>query len=156
EDAGPQTVALTGITSGAANESQRLTITARSSNPALIPNPSVSYTSPGTSGSLTFASLVDANGSAPITVTVNDRAPTNNVFSRTFTVHVTPDNDPPTLTDIPNQTTDEDTPISVPVVVHDAETPAADLLLTASSSNTNLLPSAGLVFNGTGASRTLT
>ncbi|MDW8308642.1 MAG: fibronectin type III domain-containing protein, partial [Verrucomicrobiales bacterium] len=46
EDAGPQTVTLTGISSGHSNEVQTLTVTATSSNPALIPNPTVSYTSP--------------------------------------------------------------------------------------------------------------
>ena len=41
ENAGLQTVDLTGITSGATNEIQALTVTARSSNPGLIPNPIV-------------------------------------------------------------------------------------------------------------------
>src|SRR5439155_2263467 len=39
EDAAQQTVALDGIGSGAANEAQTLTVTASSSNTALIPNP---------------------------------------------------------------------------------------------------------------------
>src|SRR5437867_4474089 len=48
EDAPLQTVNLSGITSGSSNEVQTLTVTAASSNPALIPNPTVSYTSPNT------------------------------------------------------------------------------------------------------------
>ena len=44
---------LTGITAGA-GESQVLTITAASSNPGLIPNPTVTYTSPNTVATLTY------------------------------------------------------------------------------------------------------
>src|ERR1051326_1594332 len=72
EGALPQTVNLSGITSGATNENQTLTVTASSSNPALIPNPTVTYTSPNTTGSILFAPLGLGNGSATITVTVND------------------------------------------------------------------------------------
>ena len=54
ENASLQTVNLSGIASGASNQVQTLTVTAISSNPGLIPNPTVSYTSPNTTGSLTF------------------------------------------------------------------------------------------------------
>ena len=50
ENAGLQTVSLSGITSGATNENQTLTVTAVSSNTGLIPNPTVNYTSPNTTG----------------------------------------------------------------------------------------------------------
>ncbi|MGD0614730.1 MAG: Ig-like domain-containing protein, partial [Verrucomicrobiota bacterium] len=70
ENAGLQTVNLTGISSGAANEVQTLTVTAASSNTGLIPNPTVNYSSPGTNGTLTFTPVANANGSATITVTV--------------------------------------------------------------------------------------
>ena len=51
EDAGTQTVSLSGIGSGASNESQTLSISASSSNTGLIPNPTVTYTSPSATGS---------------------------------------------------------------------------------------------------------
>jgi len=100
EDAPLQTVNLAGITSGPSYESgQTLTVTATSSNPALIPNPSVSYTSPNTTGSISFTPLPDANGSVLITVTVKDDGGTANggvdTFVRTFTVTVNPVNDAP-------------------------------------------------------------
>src|SRR5208337_1042672 len=72
ENAGLQTVNLSGITSGASNEVQTLTVTASSSNPSLIPTPTVNYTSPNTTGSITFTPVTYASGSALITVTVND------------------------------------------------------------------------------------
>ncbi len=66
-------------------------------------------------------------------------------------------NDPPTISDIPDQSTDEDTstgPISF--TVGDDETAAGDLALTGSSSNTTLVPNANIVFGGSGADRTVT
>src|SRR5208283_5100246 len=45
ENAGLQTVNLYGITSGAANQNQILTVTATSGNTNLVPNPNVNYTS---------------------------------------------------------------------------------------------------------------
>src|ERR1019366_1674310 len=64
EGAGLQTVNLSGITSGATNEIQTLTVTAASSNPALIPTPTASYISPSTTGSITFTPVALAYGSA--------------------------------------------------------------------------------------------
>src|SRR5437867_3915450 len=54
ENAPAQTVNLSGITPGATNEVQTLTVTASSSNPALIPTPTVTYTSPNSTGSLSL------------------------------------------------------------------------------------------------------
>src|SRR5206468_2947047 len=84
ENAGQQTVNLSGITSGATNENQTLTVTASSSNPGVVPNPAVNYTSPNTTGSLTFTPVANASGSATITVTVNDGQAQNNTITRTF------------------------------------------------------------------------
>jgi hypothetical protein len=100
EDASLQTVNLAGITPGPSFESaQTLTVTATSSNPALIPNPSVTYTNPNTTGSISFTPLPDANGSVLITVTLKDNGGTANggidTLVRTFTVTVNPVNDAP-------------------------------------------------------------
>ncbi len=91
--AGTQMVTLTGITAGA-SEVQTLTVTATSSNPALIPNPIVTYTSPNNTATLTFAPVANVSGSAVITVTVMDNGGTANggveFVARTFTVQVPP------------------------------------------------------------------
>ena len=89
ENSGTQNVTLSGISSGSSNETQTLTITAISSNPSLIPNPAVVYTSPSTIGTLTFAPAANAVGSAVITVTVKDGQLTNNITTRSFMVTVT-------------------------------------------------------------------
>src|SRR5204862_6152458 len=77
EDVGQQTVNLSGISSGAANEVQTLTVTSTSSNPSLIPTPSVSYVSPNATGTLRFTPVANAFGVATITVRVNDGQPSN-------------------------------------------------------------------------------
>jgi hypothetical protein len=87
-NSGSQTVALSGITSGAANENQTLKVTAVSSTQTLIPNPTINYTSPNSSGTLTFKSAVNAAGTATITVTVNDGGKSNNIVTQTFTVTI--------------------------------------------------------------------
>ena len=98
ENAPTQFVALTGISSGATNEIQTLTVTASSSKTSLIPNPTVSYTSPNASGSLAFAPVANTSGTTTISVSVNDGGPYNNIITRTFTVTVQPsDVTPPTL-----------------------------------------------------------
>src|SRR5664280_1352135 len=107
ENAGLQTVNLTGISTGATNEVQTLTITAVSGNTGLIPNPTVNYTSPGTTGTLTFTPVANANGSATITVTVNDGGASNNIVTRTFAVAVNSVNQLPTLNAISNLTINE-------------------------------------------------
>ena len=56
EDAPQQTVTLSGISAGPANEAnQALSVSALSSNPAVIANPVVTYASPGDTGSLTIS-----------------------------------------------------------------------------------------------------
>jgi subtilisin-like proprotein convertase family protein len=87
EDAPTQIVPLSGITSGAANEAQVLTVTATSTNTALIPNPLVTYASPNVTGTLSFAPLPDQYGVATLRVTVNDGFAT---VTRTFRVTVRP------------------------------------------------------------------
>jgi hypothetical protein len=92
EDASQQTINLTGITAGG-GESQPLQVTATSNNTGLIPNPTVTYTSPNTTGSLAYTPVANTFGTAIVTVTVTDGGPDGNfgtpddngTFSRMFT-----------------------------------------------------------------------
>jgi hypothetical protein len=101
EDSGQQSVSLSGIAAGG-GESQTLTITATSDNTALIPTPSVTYTSPNATGSVLYTPVANLSGTAMITVIVNDGQAANNTFSRTFIVTVNAVNDAPTLDAITN------------------------------------------------------
>jgi hypothetical protein len=55
-----------------------VSITAASDNTALIPNPTVNYTSPNATGTLTFTPVAGAQGTAHITVTVKNSGGTAN------------------------------------------------------------------------------
>jgi uncharacterized repeat protein (TIGR01451 family) len=107
EDAGAQNVSLSGITDGG-GEGQTLVVTASSNNTGLIPNPTVTYTSPNTTGSISFTPVANASGTADITVTVNDNSGGTQTISRTFTVNVAAVNDAPSFTKGPDQTVGED------------------------------------------------
>ena len=103
EDAREQTLNLSGISAGPVDDSwQVLTVTATSSNPGLIPNPTVTYTSPNATGTLKYTPVPDANGTALITVVVRDDGGTVNggvdAVTNTFTISVTPVNDAPSVT----------------------------------------------------------
>ena len=69
---------LSGITDGIGDAGQLLTVTAVSSNTALIPNPTVNYTSPNPTGYLSYTPVANASGTANITVTVTDNGGTAN------------------------------------------------------------------------------
>jgi len=63
----------------------------------------------------------------------------------------------PTISDIAVQSTTVNTATAaIPFTVNDAETPASNLLLAASSSNPTLVPNANIVFGGSGGNRTVT
>src|SRR5262249_30093645 len=76
---------------------QTLAVTATSNNTALIPNPTVTYTSPSATGSLSYTPAAGQSGTATITVTGTDNGAGANTFSRSFTVTVTP---PPSVSPV--------------------------------------------------------
>lgn len=157
ENAGQQTVNLSGISSGAANESQTLTVTATSGNTGLIPNPTVNYTSPNATGTLTFTPVAFANGSTTVTVKVNDGGASNNIVTRTFTVTVNSVNQAPTISEIVDQATSQDTATApIPFTIGDTETAASNLTLVATSDNVSVVPTNNIVFGGSDSNRTVT
>lgn len=72
QDAGPQIITLTGISSGTTNETQNLALAASSSNPDLIPTPHIQYGTLGPVGTLFFTPAAHATGSSTITVVMQD------------------------------------------------------------------------------------
>lgn len=152
EDGTVPVVPLTGISTGAANEVQTLTVTVVSTNNGLITNVVVAHVSPSASGSLGFALVPDAHGTGFITVRVSDG---NLTTSRTFMVTVNPINDPPQVSQPANLESDEDTLVLVPVIVSDDATPAADLVVQATSSNVEVIDDTGIVVTGTGTNRVI-
>jgi len=91
EDAGPITLPLTGILPGDADDAgQTLTITAITDNPALIPTPTINYTNPQTTGTLTFQPAPGHAGKARISLHIQDNGNGPNGWYMTFIVTVTP------------------------------------------------------------------
>ncbi|CAG7628791.1 tandem-95 repeat protein [Paenibacillus allorhizosphaerae] len=132
---------------------ENLTLTAVSGNTALIPNANIQLGGTGANRTVKVTPAANASGIAIVTLTVSDGVLT---ATDTFVVTVTSANDAPTISSIPDQSIDEDGSTSVlPVTVGDIDNAAGSLTLTASSSNTTLVPNANIVIGGSGANRTV-
>ena len=94
EDAGTQTVNLSGITD-ADPSMQTLTVTATSSTPGLLTNLTTTFNMAAGTGTVSYTPVANANGTTTITVSVSDGTTTT---TRTFNVTVTPVNDAPSFT----------------------------------------------------------
>ncbi|WP_375437032.1 FG-GAP-like repeat-containing protein [uncultured Hymenobacter sp.] len=115
EDDAQQNIALSGISNGG-DAGQAVTLTAVSSDPSLVPNPTISYFSPTSTGTLRLRPAPNAFGTCTITVTASDGQAQNGTFSRTFQVTVGAVNDPPTLDAIPDLVLTQPTsPITIPL-----------------------------------------
>lgn len=83
-DAGTQTIDITGIINGPANELEALRVTVTSSDTNFIPTPIIQYISPQNVGTLTFTPAAGLSGAATITVTLED-AGVDGVFEDSVT-----------------------------------------------------------------------
>ncbi len=131
-----------------------LSVTATSSNTNVVPNGNIVLGGNGDNRTISISSKANAHGSARITVKVTDAH--GKSAQRSFTVTVTPVNDAPTVSAIPNVTIDEDQNTGVrSFTVSDVETAAGSLSVTAASSNTALVPNSNIVLAGSGSTRTI-
>ena len=90
-NAGKVTIPFWGIKDRATGNTS-LSVTASSSNTALIPNPTVTYTPGSSSGQMEYTPVTNMSGTAVITVTVSGNAANANVFA--FNVTVEPNHAP--------------------------------------------------------------
>jgi endonuclease/exonuclease/phosphatase family metal-dependent hydrolase len=131
-----------------------LTIAGDSANTALVPNANIAFGGSGTNRTVTVTPLPNQSGAAPITITVSDGTSST---SMSFTVIVTPVNDPPVMSAVANQTIDQSaSTVALVFMVEDVETAADGLTVSGASSNTTLMPNANIVLGGAGANRTVT
>ena len=101
---------------------------------------------------LKFSAAGAATNIAQVGTVPVDLAPSN----RSCSLVLFATNALPTVSPITDRATTVNTPTpQIPFIVSDAETPAANLLLLGSSSNTKLVPDENLVFGGAGGNRTL-
>jgi uncharacterized delta-60 repeat protein len=144
----------TAIAQGTGDTGQTLTFVVSTDNQTLFSvQPTIS-----SSGTLTYTPAFGASGTANVTVYLRDNGGTllggvDASATQTFTISMTA---PPQFVGITDRTVNEDNgPITIDFNVVDIDTPAAQLVVTATSSNTALLPNANLVLttDGLGAWR---
>jgi hypothetical protein len=133
-----------------------LVVAGSSNNPALVPNSGVILGGTGSNRTVTVVPLAGQTGTATITLTVTDGGSLS-AFT-TFTVTVNPPvQTPPTITPFGNQTVATGgTAGPLGFVVGDAQTPAANLTVTAVADNTTLFPAGTIVLAGNDANRSVT
>ncbi|MBI1929575.1 cadherin-like domain-containing protein, partial [Candidatus Poribacteria bacterium] len=157
EDASATTLTVTGIGPGGGSDEagQTVALTAASSNPAIVPNPTFN------GSALTFQPVANANGTITITVTAKDNGGTANggqdTFSRTFTITVTAVNDAPVFDPIEDVTVPPVVPVTITGVGPGggADEAGQTVTLTARSDNTSVVLNL-ITISGSGATRTLT
>jgi|GEM_PF-3138655 len=96
------------------------------------------------------ATVPSSATSGPITVTTSAGTATSSNFEVVPVL-----NAPPTISTIPDQATNEDTPAKIEVTVSDDRTPVGDLKFAFASSNQALAPESNMSLGGNGAHRTL-
>jgi hypothetical protein len=107
-------------------------------------------------GSVTYTPNANYHGEDALVFRATD--PQGQNAQATVTLTITPVNDAPTLSSVDNQTIDKDSSTGDLVfTVGDVETPADGLVVTATSSNTALVPDApaNLIVGGSSTGRTL-
>ncbi len=106
-------------------------------------------------GTFDYSPFTDYIGPDSFTYTANDGALNSNVA--TVMLSIIEANEAPTISSIADVFVDEDTTrITLPVTVNDRDTPAGSLLVSATSSNTALIPQSVIGLEGTGSDRLLT
>ncbi len=131
-----------------------LTVSATSSNVALVPNGGFSFGGSGANRNVIITPAANQSGAATITLTVSDGEKT---ATSVFQLSVAVVNEAPTISAITPKSTNEgqaSAPISFTIA--DSDTPAGSLTVTGSSSDKTLVPDVNLVLTGNGANRSVT
>jgi hypothetical protein len=129
-----------------------LLVFAGSANPNLIPNEQIFLSGTGSNRTVQLRPLTNQVGPVTITLTVTDGAGATRDVS--FVANVT--NLPPYLSGLSNVTVLPGVTVPViPFTLGDAESAPDQLLIAATSSNTNLVANPNLVISGTGSNRIL-
>jgi hypothetical protein len=144
--AGPIPFTISDIETPAAS----LILSRTSTNTTLLPTNNILFGGNGVNRTVTITPAAGEEGVSQVAITVTDGD--GATATTTFTVIV----GAPTISNIPNQVTPTNSTLSgIPFTVNDAETPGS-LTVTATSTNTTLLPNANITVVGSGTSRTLT
>ncbi|MFK7691251.1 hypothetical protein [Paenibacillus sp. HJGM_3] len=128
-----------------------LTVTAVSSNEALIPGANIRLGGTGSNRTIRLVPAANQFGSSSIQLTVTDGTYS---ASTSFMVHVLAVNDAPTISQIADQTVAPGKrTIEVPFTIGDVDSPLSGLTVTASSSDATVVSQSSLVITGNEAER---
>jgi uncharacterized repeat protein (TIGR01451 family) len=132
-----------------------LNLSGASTAPGLIPNANIQFGGSGSNRTVTLRPLTNQFGTATISITVGDGT---SMTTDQFVVTVNSINDLPTINDVSNRAINEDSPsgTTIGLSIGDVETPAASLVLSATSSNQVLVPNGNITFSAGGTSRSVT
>ena len=132
-----------------------LTVTSSSSNTTLVPAANITLTGTTYGRTVTVTPAAGQTGRVTITLTVSDGT---NTSSCAFVLEVVSGNTVPSISALPGlvNVVMGSTPTPVNFTIADAESAPGDLRVTATSSNTTLLPNANISLGGSGANRTVT
>jgi N-formylglutamate amidohydrolase len=133
-----------------------LVVEASSSNTTLVPVANIVFGGSGANRTMNVTPAANRFGTATLTVTVTDTD--GRYATRTFVLTVNSVNDPPGISNVTSKSMQEDTTIGpIAVTVGDVDDVDGQLILTATSSNTTLVPNANIVLGGFGSpNRTVT
>jgi hypothetical protein len=151
-NANPFPVVLSGISAGPPNEPQAVSVSAFSSNPSILPHPSVTYAQGAPSGVITLTPAPNAPGDVTVTVRVTELA-TGISFSRMFIVSIFDVTD--LLTSVPNEVTISEIPEPISFVAYSSPNEPESLVLRASCSDPLLIPPNQIQIYGQGPERNL-
>ncbi len=158
EDSGPYDQPFaTGIDDGDPSTSQSLSFHVVATNQSLFAvQPAIT-----TTGQLRFTPADNANGTTNVRVSLSDDGPNgggdvNTSATQTFSISLTPVNDPPTISLIGDVAFPANSTTSVSFSIADIDDAIATLIVTASSANQALITNGGLSFSATSAVMTMT
>ena len=123
-------------------------VSASSSNTAVVPLSNITISGTAPNCTVLMTPVANSFGPSNVTLTVSDGSL---VSSDNFTLTVNPVNDAPTISDITNKSTSEDTTISgVPLTINDPDsTLNCATSISKTSSNSSVLSVTGITISGT-------
>jgi hypothetical protein len=131
-----------------------LTLSATSSNPSLAPVSNIVFGGLDSNRTVQITPVVGQTGAATIGITVDDGAGHTAQTSFLLTVLAPPQ--PPVIGSVNDQMVLMNSSTAfIPFTIGDPDTPVGSLTLSGSSSSSSLVPTANIVFGGSGANRTV-
>lgn len=133
-----------------------LVVTAQSSNQTLVPISNITLGGSGVNRTVMVQAAAGQTGTTTITLIVADKGPgTPQSATTTFTVTVG-NQPPPAISSIADQTIEKNgSTAALPFTISNSEGSAVNLVASARSDNTSLVPASAVVLGGTGSNRTV-